>query len=76
MTGNIFKMAESEEFETQSFEIAPQMKIKKAVATTENNRASKTSRWSDNEVDELIDMLEERVWLVGCFSRKITTIET
>ena len=74
-------MAESEEFETQSLEITPHKWKEKAVSTTENDKTSKT-RWSDDEVGELIGMLEERVCLLDVFPdvfsevEKITTIET
>ena len=54
-------MVESEEPETQSLEITLTNVKKEAVSTTENNKASKTRRWY--EVDELIDMFEERVCL-------------
>ena len=58
-------MAESEEFETQPLEKTP----------TGNDKTSKT-RWFHDEVDELIDMIEERVCLWDVCGQKITTIET
>ena len=77
MTEIVFKMAESEEFETQSLKKSPKKLPnfqkhgkRKAVSTTGKNKASKTTRWSDDEVDKIIDMLGRKGLLIlGCFSK-------
>ena len=61
--------SECEEFEMQSLGKTPTHGKRKAVSTTGNDKASKTRRWSDDKVDELIDMLEERVCLGDVLSR-------
>ena len=55
------------EFETQSLEKTPTHGKRKAVWTTGNDKASKTRRWYDNEVNEFIDILEGRVCLRDVF---------
>ena len=77
MAGSTFKMAESEEFETQFLKRTSTHGKRKALSTTGNNKASKTRRWPDDEVDELIGMLEEWFCLrdISSTVEKTTTIE-
>ena len=62
-------MAESEEFETQLLDKTPTNGKRKAVSTSGKDKC-KTRKWSEDEVDELIDMLEERVCLWDVFSKE------
>ena len=62
-------MAESEEFETQLLDKTPTNGKWKAVSTSGKDKC-KTRKWSEDELDELIDMLEERVCLWDVFAKE------